>query len=110
MLPIEWRADARDDLAKIIGFIAQNNPAAARRMKELIDAATIPLAEHPHAFRRSERVSCTREVVAHPNYFCIRPGLTRRDPNANPKAINTSDTASTRLLPKVIYGVRPVMP
>ena len=42
MLPIEWRVDARNDLAEIIGFIARSNPAAARRMRDLIDAATIP--------------------------------------------------------------------
>jgi toxin ParE1/3/4 len=71
MLPIEWRVDARNDLAEIIGFIAQDSPAAARRMKDLIEAATIPLAEHPYLFRHSERVPGTREVVAHPNYVVI---------------------------------------
>ncbi|MGN6084707.1 type II toxin-antitoxin system RelE/ParE family toxin [Trinickia sp.] len=71
MLPIEWRVDARNDLAEIIGFIARSNPAAARRMRDLIDAATIPLAEHPYLFRRSERVPGTREVVAHPNYLVV---------------------------------------
>jgi plasmid stabilization system protein ParE len=30
-----------------IGFIAQENPAAARRMRNLIEFATLPLAEHP---------------------------------------------------------------
>jgi toxin ParE1/3/4 len=68
MLPIVWRADARDDLAKILGFIARRNPTAARRMKELIDVATTPLAEHPYLFRHSERVPGTRELVVHPNY------------------------------------------
>ena len=68
MLPIEWRAEARDDLAEIIGFIAEHSPAAARRIKDLIYAATIPLAERPYLFRRSARVSGAREVVAHPNY------------------------------------------
>lgn len=43
------------NLVEIIGFIARENPAAARRLKELIDAATSPLAEHPYLFRRSER-------------------------------------------------------
>ncbi|HVW51433.1 MAG TPA: type II toxin-antitoxin system RelE/ParE family toxin [Trinickia sp.] len=71
MLPIEWRVGARHDLVEIIGFIARENPAAARRLRELIDAATIPLAEHPYLFRRSDRVPGTREVVVHPNYVMV---------------------------------------
>jgi toxin ParE1/3/4 len=70
MLPIEWRASAREDLADIIGFIAQKNPAAARRMKALIEAATLPAAEHPYLFR-SGLVPGTREIVAHPNYIVV---------------------------------------
>ncbi|MDG0023409.1 type II toxin-antitoxin system RelE/ParE family toxin [Trinickia sp. Y13] len=66
MLPIEWRVGARNDLVQIIGFIARENPAAARRLRELIDAATIPLAEHPYLFRRSDWVPGTREVVCIP--------------------------------------------
>jgi toxin ParE1/3/4 len=71
MLPIEWRVGARNDLVEIIGFIAQNNPTAARRVKNMIDAATVPLAEHPYLFRRSERVPGAREVIAHPNYVVV---------------------------------------
>lgn len=66
MLPIEWRVGARNDLVQIVGFIARENPAAARRLRELIDAATIPLAKHPYLFRRSDRVPGTREVVCIP--------------------------------------------
>lgn len=71
MLPIEWRVGARGDLAEIVDSIARNNPAAARRMKDVIDAATIPLAEHPYLYRRSERVSGARAVIAHPNYVVV---------------------------------------
>ena len=34
MLPVIWSAEARANLADIIAFIAEENPAAARRMKE----------------------------------------------------------------------------
>lgn len=70
MLLIEWRASAREDLAEIVGFIAQHNPAAARRMMALIEAAVLPAAEHPYLFR-SGRVPGTREIVAHPNYVVV---------------------------------------
>lgn len=66
-----WRVGARNELVEIIGFIARENPAAARRLKELIDAATSPLAEHPYLFRRSERVPGTCEVVVHPSYAVV---------------------------------------
>lgn len=63
--------NARNDLAEIVAFIAQENPAAARRFKTLIDAAIAPLARQPYLFRRSERVPGTREVVVHPNYVVV---------------------------------------
>jgi toxin ParE1/3/4 len=71
VLAIEWRIDARNDLAEIVGFIAKENPAAARRFTALIDAAIAPLARQPYLFRRSERVPGTREVVVHPNYVVV---------------------------------------
>jgi toxin ParE1/3/4 len=51
VLPIVWRAAARDDLAAIIRFIAERNPQAARRLTAMIEAAVQPLAEHPYLFR-----------------------------------------------------------
>jgi toxin ParE1/3/4 len=65
-----WRAAAREDLAKIIGYIAERNPAAARRMRSLIEDAVLPLAQHPFLFRAG-RVAGTRELVAHPNYVIV---------------------------------------
>jgi toxin ParE1/3/4 len=69
-LPVVWRPGARDSLAEIIGYIAERNPAAARRMKTVIEAAVVPLAKHPFLFRPG-RVPGTRELVAHPNYIII---------------------------------------
>jgi toxin ParE1/3/4 len=70
VLPIVWRAKARQDLAAIVRYIAKDNPAAARQMKARLDAAVLPLAEHPYLFRPG-RVAGTRELVAHPNYIVI---------------------------------------
>lgn len=70
MLPIFWRANARKNLLEIIRYIAHSNPAAARRMKSLIEEAILPTAEHPYLFRPG-RVPGTREVIAHPNYVLV---------------------------------------
>ena len=71
MLPIFWRPAARDDLVKIIRYIANENPAAARRMKRLLQESILPVAEHPYLYRQSERVPGCREIVAHPNYIIL---------------------------------------
>ncbi len=70
MLPILWRATAREDLAEIIGYIAERNPTAARAMLAQLESAIIPAAEHPYLYRPG-RVPGTREVVAHPNYVLV---------------------------------------
>jgi toxin ParE1/3/4 len=70
MLTIEWRASAREDLADIVGFIAEHNPQAARRMAAIIEASVLPAAEHPYLYRAG-REPGTREIVAHPNYVVV---------------------------------------
>lgn len=71
MLPVLWRASARTALARIIHYIAKDNPAAARRLKDMVEASVLPLAQHPYLYR-SGRVSGTREIVVHPQ---LHPGL-----------------------------------
>jgi toxin ParE1/3/4 len=71
MLPIVWRSAARNDLRQIISYIARDNPMAARRMKERLEASVLPLAEHPYLYRKSERAPGLREIVAHPNYIVL---------------------------------------
>ncbi len=68
MLPVIWRATARDDLAQIVRYVALENPPAARRLKRLLEEAILPAAEHPYLYRQSERIPGLREIVAHPNY------------------------------------------
>lgn len=70
MLPIFWRASARENLAAIIRFIADDSPPAARRMRGLIETSVLPAAEHPYLYR-SGRVPGTREIIAHPNYIVV---------------------------------------
>ena len=70
MLPVVWRATARDDLATIIRYIAHEDPQAARQLKERLESAVLPLAEHPYLYRFG-RVPGTRELIAHPNYILV---------------------------------------
>ena len=77
MLPILWRESARDDLLRIVSFIAAENPQAARRLKNILENAILPVAEHPYLYRASERIPGLREIVAHPNYVL---GLTQKRP------------------------------
>jgi len=70
MLQISWRSTANDDLAEIITYIAQRNPQAARNIRQCIESAILPVAEHPYLYR-SGRVPGTREIVAHPNYVVV---------------------------------------
>ncbi|MBD8807714.1 MULTISPECIES: type II toxin-antitoxin system RelE/ParE family toxin [Pseudomonas syringae group] len=70
MLPIVWLQAAVNDLSSIILYIANENPSAARRLKSRLQAAPLPLAEHPYLFPLG-RVSGTRELVAHPNYIIV---------------------------------------
>jgi len=70
MLPIVWRATARDDLLQIIRYIANEDPKAARQLKERLESVVLPLAEHPYLYRFG-RVPGTRELIAHPNYILV---------------------------------------
>lgn len=70
MLPVVWRETARRQLAEIVAFIAEDNPAAARRLKERIESVVVPLAQYPYLYPRG-RVAGTHELVAHPNYLIV---------------------------------------
>lgn len=68
-LPIIWRASARGDLAEIIRYVANVNPSAARRLRQVLMESVLPVSEHPYLYRQSELIPATREIVAHPNYI-----------------------------------------
>ncbi len=59
---IEWTSKARIDLHDIFDYILQENPAAAVKVLEAIEQATLKLAEHP-GIGRPGRVENTRELV-----------------------------------------------
>ena len=56
MLSIVWKAAAREDLLNIIQYIAAENPAAARKLKERIETALLPTSEHPYIYPVSDRM------------------------------------------------------
>ena len=51
-------------------FIAEDNPAAADRLTDLIFGAVERLAMGPYQYR-SGREPGTREAVVHPNYILV---------------------------------------
>ena len=48
MLPVVWRKPASASLLEIIRYIANQDPPAARRLKERLESAVLPLSEHPY--------------------------------------------------------------
>jgi toxin ParE1/3/4 len=67
---LEWRPTALADLVAIIAYIADDNPDAAQRLKDDIEARTSRLAEHPKLYRAG-RVAGTREMVVRSNYVVV---------------------------------------
>lgn len=70
MLGLTWRRSALRELANATDYIAARNPAAAQRIKDLIDHH-IALARVVPGMGRPGRVPDTRELIAHPNYIVI---------------------------------------
>jgi toxin ParE1/3/4 len=69
-LEVVWTPDARRDVREIIRYIAEHSPAAARLIKERIEAAPLVAALRPELFRPG-RAGGTREIVVHPNYIVV---------------------------------------
>jgi plasmid stabilization system protein ParE len=90
---VEWGALARQDLLSIIGFISDDNPEAAQRLKNEIEARIADLASHPKMYRQVARRapgkwSCTQTTwlftakTPKPSSFYVsfmRPGSGPRD-------------------------------
>jgi addiction module RelE/StbE family toxin len=73
---LEWRETARADLLAIVDYISDDNPDAAQRLKDDIEAKAGKLPEHPKLYR-SGRVAGTREMVVRTNYVVIYTEDTR---------------------------------
>jgi toxin ParE1/3/4 len=72
---IVWSEAALEQADKLLDYIARDSIAAAENLWDRLQAATVPLAEHPYLFRPG-REPGTRELVAHPNYIIIHRVLT----------------------------------
>lgn len=70
VLALEWRQTARADLLAIIDYISDDNPEAAQRLKDDIEANAARLPEHPKLYRAG-RIAGTREMVVQTNYVVI---------------------------------------
>lgn len=70
MMRLVWRPIAREDRAAIMDYIAQDNPAAALELDELIEARTAALIERPRLYKPG-RIKGTREMVIRPNYVVV---------------------------------------
>ena len=68
---LEWRQQALDDLAEIVGFIADDNPDAAQELKDEIEAKAAKLPDHPKLYKSSSRVKGMREMVVRKNYIVL---------------------------------------
>lgn len=67
---LEWRETARADLLAIVDYISDDNPDAAQRLKDDIEAKTSKLPGHPKLYRAG-RVAGTREMVVRTNYMVV---------------------------------------
>ena len=70
MLALHWKKQAINDLIKIAWHIAQDSPAHAVKMVDMIEGKVAPLASHPD-LGRTGRKRGTRELVAHESYLVI---------------------------------------
>ena len=70
MRVLEWREAARADLLAIVDYISDDNPDAAQRLKDDIEAKVAVLPEHPRLYRAG-RVADTREMVVRSNYVVV---------------------------------------
>lgn len=70
MHKLVWKKQARADLLDIVQHIAQDNPDAAEKLADAIEAKANNLCAHPKLFRVGRKRG-TRELIAHRNYLVI---------------------------------------
>ncbi|MBB5214642.1 type II toxin-antitoxin system mRNA interferase toxin, RelE/StbE family [Parapusillimonas granuli] len=70
MPELEWTELARADLLAIVDYISDDNPDAAQRLKDDIEAKTAKLSEYPKLYRPG-RILGTRELVVWANYVIV---------------------------------------
>jgi addiction module RelE/StbE family toxin len=67
---IDWRWAACADLLAILNYISDDNPDAAVRLVDEIEAKVSKLPDRPQLYRKG-RLAGTREMVVRPNYLVI---------------------------------------
>ena len=67
---LEWKVTARADLLSILDYISDDNPKAAQRVKDDIEAKVARLVEHPKLYRPG-RMAGTREMNVRTNYMVV---------------------------------------
>lgn len=95
MRAIEWTCLARADLLAIVDYISDDNPDAAQRVKEDIEAKVAKLPDFPQLYRNGW-IQGTREMLARAN----RNGRTQ-SPSQPKQPASTSSWAEPR--PSVRY-------
>lgn len=70
MPALEWLPAARSDLLAIVDYISDDNPEAAQRLKDDIEAKAAALLDHPQLYRAG-RVADTREMVVRSSYVVV---------------------------------------
>jgi toxin ParE1/3/4 len=70
VLVLEWRETGRADLLAIIDYISDDNPDAAQRLKDEVEAKVAKLPAHPKRYRAG-RVPGTREILVRSTYLVI---------------------------------------
>ena len=70
MPELEWLEAARADLLAIVDYISDDNPDAAQRLKDDIEAKAAQLRAFPRLYRPG-RVEGTREMIVWSNYIIV---------------------------------------
>lgn len=70
MYQLEWKKQAKNDLLRIIEYIAEDNEHAAERFADLIESKAEKLRHRPQLYRTG-RQRGTREMVVHPHYLVV---------------------------------------
>lgn len=69
-MKVRWTPEANSDLADIIAYIGDDNPAAARKMRNLFIAAVQKLENTP-LIGRTGLIAGTRELIPHQSYRVV---------------------------------------
>ena len=69
-MKVDWRPLAIEDRARIMDYIAQDNPLAAIELDEQFKDKAAQLPKHPKLYKPG-RMKGTREIVVRPNYVMV---------------------------------------